>query len=76
MYKTYTKQQRLFRQLNIVKNEQRTMIENEMKNIANLKKREKIIAKTFNFLVNFAFEQIVFFLFFEKVILNLVDFFR
>ena len=40
------------------------MIENEMKNIANLKKKEKIAFKVFNSLINFAFEQIVFFLFF------------
>ena len=66
LYKTYIKQQRLLRQLNFVKNEQRTMIENEIKNIANLKKNKKIVAKTFNFLMNFVFEQIVFSNFFEK----------
>ena len=66
LYETYIKQQRLFRQLNFVKNEQRTMIENKMKNIANLKKKKKIIAKAFNFLMNFVFKQIVFSNFFEK----------
>ena len=66
LYETYIKQQQLFRQLNFVENEQRMMIESEMKNIANLKKKEKIVAKAFNFLMNFAFEQIVFSNFFEK----------
>ena len=40
------------------------MIENNMKNIANLKKKK--VVKTFNFLMNFVFEQIVFFLVFLK----------
>ena len=64
---SYARQQKLLRQINVLKKKQRVMINDELKNIEKLKREERhIVVENVIFLINVIFEQIVFLNDFEK----------
>ena len=67
--KAFQKQQRLLQQIDFVKNKQQTIINNEFRNIKNLKRNEIIEQCFFDLFVDLLFKQIVFFYFNNNVLL-------
>jgi hypothetical protein len=63
----YAKQQKLLRQINVLKKKQRVMMNDELRNIEKLKRKKRhIVVENVAFLIDVIFEQIVLLNDFEK----------